>query len=132
MKRVLVLATLATIACAFAAHSSHDVVLRAARSYADGGGYNLNWRGTGTAEEILFDGKRVLSKGTDGTYCCGFTFTVAMKAGSQLDLFKGKTLEQIKRFQKEWYGAVDEPELREKQCSLAVVNLGVGKSVLFD
>ena len=132
MKRIFLLMTFATIACAFAAVSPNEVVLRAARSYADGGGYNLKWGGTGTPEEILFDGQRVLARGTDGTYCCGFTFTVAMKAGAQLELFKGKTLEQIKRFQKEWYGAVDEPELREKQCSLAVGNLGVGRSIPFD
>ena len=114
------------------AESSNDLVLRVARSYSDGGGYNLKWGGTGTPEEILHDGQRVLAKGTDGTYCCGFTFAVAMKGGQQLNLFEGKSIEQIKRFQKEWYGAVEEPELREKQCSLAVGNLGIGRAVPFD
>ena len=132
MKRILLLATFIAFACAFATTSPNDVVLRTARSYADGGGYNLKWGGTGTPEEILHDGQRVLAKGTDGTYCCGFTFAVAMKAGGEMKLFEGKTLEQIKRFQKEWYGAVDEPELREKQCSLAVGNLGVGRAVPMD
>lgn len=124
----------ATLAAAPAgpAESPNDVVLRAARSYADGGGYNLKWAGSGTPEEILFGGQRVLAKGVEGTYCCGFTFAVAMKAGAEMKLFEGKTLEQIKRFQKEWYGAVEEPEIREKQCALAVKHLGVGRPVSAD
>src|SRR5690606_21239996 len=35
-------------------------------------------------------------------------------------------------FQKEWYGAVDAPEMREKQCALAVGNLGIGHQVSMD
>ena len=133
MKRLAYFAVLlALVATARAAETANDIVIRAARSYGDGGGYNLKWGGTGTPEEILFDQQRVLAKGSDGTYCCGFTFAVAMKAGGEMELFKGKTIEQIKRFQKEWYGAVDEPEIREKQCSVAVEHLGVGKSIPFD
>ena len=112
--------------------SPNEIVLSAARSYPDGGGYNLKWAGSGTPEEILFKGERILAKGVEGTYCCGFTFAVAMKAGAEMKLFEGKTLEQIKRFQKEWYGAVEEPEIREKQCALAVGNLGVGRQVSAD
>lgn len=112
--------------------SPNDVVLKWARSFKDGGGYNTKWGGTGTPEEIRFDGQRVLAKGTDGTYCCGFTFTVAMRAGQQLKLFKGKSIEQIKQLQKEWYGAVKDPDIREKQCSVAVEHLGVGKPIAVD
>jgi hypothetical protein len=107
----------------------NHVVLEAARSFADGGGYNVKWAGSGTPQEVRFNGQRVLAKGTDGTYCCGFTFAVAMKAGMEMGLFDGKSIERIKRFQKEWYGAVDEPDIREKQCSVAVERLGVGRSI---
>ena len=111
------------------ASSPNDVVLGAARSFAEGGGYNTKWAGSGTPEEVTFQGERVLARGTGGTYCCGYTFAVAMKAGQQLKLLEGKSLEQIKRFQKEWYGAVAEPQIREKQCALAAGNLGVGREV---
>jgi hypothetical protein len=139
MKRLHSNGLLACVACALAiatiaadapttrlaaTASPNDVVLRAARSFAEGGGYNTTWAGSGTPEEITFQGERVLARGTGGTYCCGYTFAVAMKAGQQLKLFEGKSLEQIKRFQKEWYGAVAEPPIREKQCALAVGNLG--------
>ena len=123
---------LVLISSARAAETPNDVVIGVARSYTSGGGYNEKWGGTGCPEEIQFEKQRVLGKGTNGTYCCGFTFAVAMKAGGKMDLFKGKTIEQIKRFQKEWYGAVDEPEIREKQCSVAVEHLGVGKSIPSD
>jgi hypothetical protein len=138
-KRLLALPFLLLVAAAAApstrpASSSlaSDVVLRVARGYADGGGYNTKWAGSGTPEEIRFNGERVLGKGAAGTYCCGFTFAVAMRAGGEMKLFEGKSLAQVKRFQKEWYGAVDEPEIREKQCALAVGNLGVGRQVSAD
>ena len=99
------------------------------RRFADGGGYNLKWGGSGTPEEIRFKDARILAKGTDGTYCCGFTFNVVMKAAGEAGLLKDKTVEQVKRFQKEWYGAVTEPDTREKQCAVALGNLGIGKQV---
>ena len=102
------------------------------RSFADGGGYNVKWGGSGTPEEVRFKDTRILAKGTDGTYCCGFTFAVVMKAAGDAGLLKDKTVEQIKRFQKEWYGAVTEPDVREKQCSVALGNLGIGKQVTPD
>ncbi len=103
-----------------------------ARSFADGGAYNMKWGGSGTPEEIRFKGSRILAKGENGTYCCGFTFNVAMKAAADAELLKEKTLEQVKRFQKEWYGAVAEPEIREKQCAVALQRLGIGKQVTPD
>lgn len=126
------LLVMACLAADAAAPSPNEVVLRVARAYGDGGGYNTKWAGSGTPEEVRFGADRILAKGIDGTYCCGFTFAVAMKAGGQLKLFEGKTLEQIKRFQKEWYGAVEDPQIREKQCALAVGNLGVGREVSAD
>jgi hypothetical protein len=103
-------------------------VVAVSRTFPDGGGYNLKWGGSGTPEEIRFKDARILAKGTDGTYCCGFTFAVVMKAAGEAGLLKDKSVEQIKRFQKEWYGAVTEPDVRERQCSVALGNLGIGKT----
>jgi hypothetical protein len=97
-------------------------VLAAAHTYADGGGYK--WEGSGTPEEITFNGERILPKSPVGTYCSGFTFAVAMKVGHDFGLFEGRSAAQIKRFQREWYGAV--AETAEKQASQAMENLGVG------
>lgn len=101
--------------------------LRVAKSYANGGKYN--WAGSGTPHEILFKGETILPKGTNGTYCSGFTFTVVMRAAEQNNLLKDKTAEQIRRFQKEWYGATGDTE---KQAGPAMENLGVGKIVSFE
>jgi hypothetical protein len=102
------------------------------RTFADGGGYNVKWGGSGTPEEIRFKDARILAKGENGTYCCGFTFNVVMKAAGDAGLLKDKTIEQIKRFQKEWYGAVKEKDVAEKQCAVALGNLGIGKQVAPD
>ena len=102
------------------------------RTFPDGGGYNLKWGGSGTPEEIRFKDARILAKGTDGTYCCGFTFAVVMKAAGEAGLLTDKSVEQIKRFQKEWYGAVTDKDVRERQCSVALGNLGIGRTVSTD
>ena len=103
-----------------------------ARTFPDGGGYNTKWAGTGTPEEIRFKDARILSKSENGTYCCGFTFAVVMKAAAESGLLKDKSVEQIKRFQKEWYGAVKEKDIAERQCSVAIEHLGIGKQVSAD
>jgi hypothetical protein len=102
-------------------------VLRAAADVPDGGGYNRDWAGTGTPSEVLFGGQRVLAKGTGGTYCSGFTFAVAAGAAERRGLLAGKTIAQVKAFQKDWYGAT--AASRETQCAYAVERLGVGRAV---
>jgi hypothetical protein len=104
-------------------------VLRIARSFKNGGGYNTAWKGSGTAEEINFKGERILACG-DKTYCCGFTFTVVMRAATERGLLKDKSPQQIRVFQKEWYGATESSA--EKQCQLAAKNMGIGKAIPFD
>jgi hypothetical protein len=101
-------------------------VLENARAYEDGGGYDSSWKGTGVPQEIRFGGERILAKGK-GTYCCGFTFAVAMDAARERGLLDGKTAAEMRSFQKQWYGATDES--RETQCALAVETLGIGKRV---
>ena len=79
-------------------------VLKAAYSFSDGGGYE--WRDTGVPEPIVHDGVTILKRSEKGTYCCGLTFAVAMKVGQAAGIFADKTPEQIKRFQRQWYGSV--------------------------
>jgi len=109
------------------AFPTSDDVLRVARTFADGGGYSKQWKGTGTPAEIRFKGETILVKGTEGSYCCGFTFTVAMKTATELHALENKSVAQIKRFQKEWYGALK--ETAERQAGQALANLGVGYEV---
>lgn len=104
-------------------------VIQVAKSFKDGGGYNKAWKGTGTAEEISFKGEKILARG-EMTYCCGFTFTVVMRAAADRGLLKDKKPQQVREFQKSWYGAT-EPS-KEKQCQFAMTTLGVGKAVSFD
>lgn len=107
----------------------NQAALKAALSYPDGGQFNKAWSGSGTPEKIEHEGQRILAAGTGGTYCSGFTFATVMKTAREADLLRGKSVESVRRFQKEWYGAVEEPEMREKQAALAVGNLGIGRQV---
>jgi hypothetical protein len=102
-------------------------VLGAANGFSNGGGYNTNWNGSGSPAEIVFDGKKILSKSTNGTYCSGFTFAVVMKAAVHDGLLKGKSVDQVRAFQKDWYGAT--ASAKEKQCVTAAENLGIGAEV---
>lgn len=103
-----------------------EEVLTVARSYEDGGGYNRTWKGSGTPEEIRFAGEQILAKG-DGTYCCGYTFTVAMRVAESRGLLAGKTADEVRLLQKRWYGVL-EPS-KETLCQFAVEQLGIGKEV---
>ncbi len=100
--------------------------LEVARAYHDGGGYDNNWKGTGVPQEIRFKNERILAKGK-GTYCCGFTFAVAMGVAQERGLIADKRPEEIRAFQKQWYGATEES--REIQCAMAVDKLGIGKRI---
>jgi hypothetical protein len=99
-------------------------VVAIARAFPDGGGYE--WKGTGVPEDVRFKDKVILAKGK-ATYCSGFTFAVAMKAAAERGLLKGKTTEQVRAFQKEWYGATKESG--ETQCAYAIRKLAIGTQV---
>lgn len=108
-------------------------VLRVAKAF-EGGGYNRSWGGSGTPIAIEFDGQVILPKGTGGTYCCGYTFAVAMLVAEQRGLLSGKAIRDVKRFQRMWYGAYDKAternrEIRERQCQEALQWLEVGVAV---
>lgn len=99
------------------------LALAFAKALPDGGGYEMT--GSGVPIEIVHKGTRILPKGAR-TYCSGFTFAAAMTTAERLGLLKDKTVEQIRRFQKEWYGGAGDPE---KQQGPAMRNLGVGDNV---
>jgi len=105
-------------------------VLKSAYSFKDGGGYNKVWKGPGVPEGIFFKGERIVPASEGGTYCCGFTFAVVMRAAEARSLIKDKTPEQIRKFQKEWYGATDAD--KEKLVAFAAKNLGIGREIPFD
>jgi hypothetical protein len=108
--------------------STQDAV-KIAYSYDNGGGYI--WKGsTGVNETLTHQGETVLEKQPVGTYCCGFTLQVAFKFAQQRGLFDGNSFEEIRRFQREWYGSTEASG--ETQCTLAMTNLGVGHAVSHD
>jgi cell wall-associated NlpC family hydrolase len=100
-------------------------VLQIARSFSDGGQYK--WKGSGTPEAIVFKEETILSASAEGTYCSGFTFAVVMRAAARRGLLEDKTVDQIRRFQKQWYGATKESA--EVQAAFAMENLGIGRTV---
>lgn len=135
--RYFVLFLLSGLATGFAAGkasepSLNQAALTVARAFSDGGGYNGSWTGSGTPEAIQHAGETILSAGSGGTYCSGFTFATVMRTAAEAGLLDDKSVGKVRRFQKEWYGAVAEPDIREKQCAIAVKNLGIGREVSVD
>jgi hypothetical protein len=122
-------ALMSIIACLFGNAAFAAETLEVARDYKDGGGYDSSWKGTGVPEEVRFKNERILAKGK-GTYCCGFTFAVAMDVARERGLLADKRPEEIRAFQKQWYGATDES--REIQCAMAVQKLGIGRRIELD
>lgn len=102
-------------------------VIEAALSFGLGGGYDTKWSGTGVPEEVVHGGDRVLAKSVSGTYCCGFTFAVAMRVLAASGALAGKSIAEVRAFQKAWYGATK--ATAERQCAQAVEKLSVGREV---
>lgn len=102
-------------------------VIKIARGYKDGGGYK--WAGSGACEDLKHDGKIVLAKSAEGTYCCGYTFSVAMKAAEQFGLLKDKSFDDVKQMQREWYGVSQDKDIIERQPVRAMIDLGIGHTV---
>lgn len=82
----------------------NSTVLTVVNGYKDGGGYL--WSGTGTPIAITHQNQTILAKSSTGkTYCCGFTFAIAMTVAQQHQLLQNKTVTELKKFQQEWFGA---------------------------
>jgi hypothetical protein len=122
-KDLLILGVLLAAGFANSATAATDVV-DVARSYRDGGGYG--WKGSGVPEAIRFKGEQILPKG-EHTYCSGYTFAVVMKAAEERGLLRDISVDQIRAFQKQWYGATKESG--ETQCVFAVKALGIGEQI---
>mgnify|MGYP001562297843 CR=1 FL=1 len=73
-----------------------SIVLIIANSFSNGGGFNWD-KGSGTPEEIRFKGQRILSKAKNGTYCCGFTFAVVMRAANEAEFTRVAVLTEHKQ-----------------------------------
>lgn len=104
----------------------HNDVLRAAYFFPDGGGY-CRLSDSGVSDTIEHDGSIILPPSNGGTYCCGYTFQVAMRVARARGLLKGKTASDVRRFQKMWYGS--HPGSEFKECAMAVEFLGIGREV---
>jgi hypothetical protein len=128
MNRVLSIVVVAAALAGASAGAAEAPVsaVDVARSFPDGGGYK--WEGgSGAPCAIEFDGATILAAQKRGTYCSGFTFAVVMRTAAERGLLAGKTTDEVRQFQKQWYGSTK--DAAEKQCALAVEELGVGREV---
>jgi len=142
----------APAAAAKPAAPTEPLTVTIARSFKNGGGY-LNPQeiknpkkpeqvskerpGLGIPADIKFGQKTFranydwrLDTPPTGTYCSGFTFAVAMAAIEQRGLLKSPptTVDQIKAFQRAWYGS----EKPERMPWGPLEDFGIGKRVETD
>lgn len=103
----------------------NSLVAAISEGIPDGGIYKLTSEGSGSPLRIEHKGRLIASKG-DYVYCSGFTFAVVMAAAQQLGLLTDKSVEQVRAFKREWYGAAGD---RERQQGPALQKLGIGRSV---
>ena len=106
--------------------SGNAAVLTAARSIPDGGTYKIS--GTGVPFDVVHKQVVILPKG-DTVYCSGFTFATAVRAAQQRGLLENKSVQQVRQFQKDWYGAGGESE---QLSGPALQKLGIGAPVSQD
>ncbi len=109
-----------------------SAILKAAKSFGRGGGYDKSWTSSGCPAPVEHKGEVILRGSSDGTYCCGFTFAVAARALAEAGALKAKSPAELRAFQKVWFGATKKKIEQEKQCALAVQGLGVGSEVSAD
>ncbi|MEQ8847955.1 hypothetical protein [Botrimarina sp.] len=104
---------------------ANDVV-EAARSFPDGGGYYWKDGASGVTEAVTFRGETLLEACEEGSFCCGYTYAVAVRVADQRGLLEDKSVDDLKRFLKLWYGA---PGGDRTLVVLAVESLGIGRAV---
>lgn len=100
------------------------MVLNEAEKYS-GGGYN--WNGNGVSHDLVLNNQTFLKKTLTGTYCSGFTFSVAFETLKKLDLLPDSIGPKLKRFQNVWYGIPKESI--ENQCVLALQEMQWGREI---
>ncbi|TWT99667.1 hypothetical protein Pla108_06100 [Botrimarina colliarenosi] len=124
----LLLLVAAEITCGAGTAAAADVI-EIARSFPDGGGYDWTAGATGVKEPVVFKDACLLEANPDGSFCCGYTFAVAMRTAEERGLLADKSVEDARQFLKDWYGA---PGGDKTLVVLAVENLGIGRAVPFE
>lgn len=76
-------------------------------------------------DNIIFKNNRILAK-DNFVYCSGFTLYVCYTVAKQAGLLEGKTVSEIKKFHRDWYGISGETNLLS---GFALSNLGIGINV---
>lgn len=103
--------------------------LEAAWDVPGGGGYcALN--DSGVPEAIKHQGSVILPASKGGSYCCGYTFMIAMRIAQERGLLDGKSVAEVRRFQRAWYGVEKGTEVT--QCASAVSLLGIGREMAIE
>lgn len=105
------------------AGAGNAVVLSVARAIPDGGVYQIS--GTGVPFDVVHQGALILAKGPT-VYCSGFTFAVCMEAARARGLLRSKSVQDVRAFQRNWYGAGGESE---ELSGPALEKLGIGRRV---
>jgi hypothetical protein len=100
-------------------------ILRVARAIPDGGGF-CPLSDSGVAEQIDFNGQRILRQSKTATfYCSGFTFAVAMQVARDRRHLDGKSLSEVRLFQRQWYGSKDSaPQTKQLVTALQTLQIG--------
>lgn len=110
----------------------NDDILKVGESVS-GGGYNKAFAGSGTPFVITHNGQEILPAATSGTYCSGYTCGVTMKAMQQRGMLNEMTPEQLKNFQKTWYGAKGFEKGKSETLSVkALEDYNLGKGIKHD
>ena len=111
----------------WAFESSGEAVVTTAYQHPDGGGV-ADLGSDGVSETVTHQGQTIVAAADPpGTYCSGYTFQVAMEVARERGLLDDLDVAEVRRFQREWYGAT--PESAERQVAFAVENAGVGHAV---
>lgn len=116
------------LACPNLALAQRSVV-EIAREFPDGGGYHWVAGASGVKQPVTFRGETLLEACEEGSFCCGYTFAVAVRAAEERGLLADKSIDEMQRFLKLWYGA---PGGDKTLVVLAAETLGVGRTIPLD
>lgn len=122
--KTFILAGLLAVSHDIVSQNLNNQVMKIANSY-EGGGYK--WSSTGVPKSLYFKDTKILAKSAEGTFCSGYTFTVAYDVMTNNRLLDDLDLATIKWLQRSWYGSTEESA--ESQCLFALKKLNIGSEV---
>jgi hypothetical protein len=105
----------------------NDYILKEAYRYTSGR-YVLS--STGCPEHLVYADDTILKKSASGTYCSGYTFTVFFNTMKEHHRFEGKSSDELRKIQKDWYGITR--DATETQCLFVLEQQGWGRKIAFD